>query len=54
VGVSKEVDQSIRVLLSDRGMSVLPVVLFNCNIAFYGGLASVELIVKKLEECACD
>jgi len=54
VGVSKEVDQSIRGLISDKGMSVLPVVLFNGNIAFYGGLASATLIEEKLKEYTND
>jgi len=54
VGVSKEVDQSIRHLIADKGMSVLPVVLFNGNIAFYGGLASATLIEEKLKEYAHD
>ena len=54
VGVSKEVDQSIRHLIADKGMSVLPVVLFNGNIAFYGGLASATLIAEKLKEYAYD
>jgi hypothetical protein len=54
VGVSKEVDQSIRHLIADKGMSVLPVVLFNGNIAFYGGLASATLIDEKLKEYAND
>ena len=54
VGVSKEVDQSIRGLISDKGMSVLPVVLFNGSIAFYGGLASAVLIEEKLKEYAYD
>ena len=47
VGVNKEVGQSIRRLISDKGMSVLPVVLFNGNIAFYGGLASAKFINEK-------
>jgi len=54
MGVSKEVDQSIRHLIADKGMSVLPVVLFNGNIAFYGGLASAVLIGEKLKEYAHD
>ena len=54
VGVSKEVDQSIRHLIADKGMSVLPVVLFNGNIAFYGGLASATLIDEKLKEYTND
>jgi len=48
VGVSEEVDEAIRHLIADKGMSVLPVVLFNGNIAFYGGLASATLIEEKL------
>ncbi|MCL2841831.1 MAG: hypothetical protein FWE05_13815 [Defluviitaleaceae bacterium] len=54
VDVSKEIDQSIRHLIADKGMSVLPVTLFNGNIAFYGGLASATLIDEKLKEYACD
>jgi len=52
VGVSKDVDTTIRGLIADKGMSVLPVVLFDGNIAFYGGLASATLIEGKLKECA--
>ena len=54
VGVSKEVDTTIRCLIADKGMSVLPVVLFNGNIAFYGGLASAALIEERLKGCTCD
>jgi len=54
VGVSKDVDQFIRGLISEKGMSVLPVVIFNGNVAFYGGLASAVLIEEKLKECTCD
>ena len=53
-GLSKEVDKTIRELVAEKGMSVLPVVIFDDKIAFYGGLASAELIEKKLGECACD
>jgi len=53
-GVSKEVDKSIRKMISGKGMSVLPVVLFSGNIAFYGGLASAALIEAKLKEGICD
>ena len=49
IGVSKDVDTSIRSLIADKGMSVLPVVLFNGEIAFYGGLASAALIEEKLK-----
>jgi len=52
VGVSKDVDTTIRGLIADKGMSVLPVVLFDGDIAFYGGLASATLIEEKLKECA--
>ena len=54
VGVSKEVDKSIRNLIADKGMSILPITLFNGNIAFYGGLASVALVDEKLKECTYD
>jgi len=54
VGVSKDVDASLRSLIADKGMSVLPVVLFDGNIAFYGGLASAALIEEKMKECFCD
>ena len=54
VGVSKDVDTTIRGLIADKGMSVLPVVLFDSNIAFYGGLASAVLIEEKLKGCLCD
>ena len=54
VGVTKEVDAFIRRLIADKGMSVLPVVIFDGNIAFYGGLASTTLIAEKLKECTCD
>ena len=54
IGVSKEVDTSIRSLIANKGMSVLPVVLFDGNIAFYGGLASAALIEQKLKEGICD
>jgi len=53
-GVSKDVDTLIRGLITDKGMSVLPVVLFDGNIAFYGGLASAALIEEKLKESICD
>jgi hypothetical protein len=49
-GVSKEVGQSIRALINDKGMSVLPTVIFNGSIAFYGGLASAAFIQEKLLE----
>jgi len=52
VGVSKDVDAIIRGLIADKGMSVLPVVLFDGSIAFYGGLASAALIETKLKGCA--
>ena len=54
LGLSKEVDGVIRKLIADKGMSVLPVVIFGGKIAFYGGLASVNLIEEKLKECICD
>ena len=54
LGLCKEVDGTIRSLISDKGMSVLPVVLFNGAIAFYGGLASVALVEEKLGACVCD
>jgi len=54
VGVSKEVDAFIRGLITDKGMSVLPIVIFNGEVAFYGGLASSTLIKEKLKECAYD
>ena len=54
IGLSKEVDNSIRSLISDKGMSVLPVIIFDGNVAFYGGLASAVLIEEKLKECICD
>ena len=54
LGLSKEVDGAIRKLIADKGMSVLPVVIFNGTIAFYGGLASATLIEEKLKECAYD
>ena len=52
VGVSKDVDTTIRGLIADKGMSVLPVVLFNGSVIFYGGLAAATLIEEKLKECA--
>jgi len=52
-GVSKEVDESIRRLIANKGMSVLPVVIFNGKVAFYGGLASAVLIEEKLRGCIC-
>ena len=54
LGLSKEVDGTIRKLLADKGMSVLPVVIFDGNMAFYGGLASTALIEEKLKECMYD
>jgi len=53
-GVSKETDEFIRSLITDKGMSVLPVVIFDDNVAFYGGLASSDLIGEKLRECIND
>ena len=48
LGLGKEVDETIRNLIADKGMSVLPIVIFNGSIAFYGGLAAAELIEEKL------
>jgi len=53
-GVSRGVDTFIRSLISDKGMSILPVVLFDGKVAFYGGLASVTLIEEKLKGCICE
>jgi len=52
LGLSKEVDTAIKNLIADKGMSVLPVVIFNGTIAFYGGLASAELVEEKLTNTA--
>lgn len=54
LGLCKEVDGKIRSLISDKGISVLPVVLFNGIIAFYGGLASAALVEEKLGACISD
>ena len=48
LGLGKEAGEAIQNLLNSKGMSVLPVVLFNGAIAFYGGLASSQLIEEKL------
>ena len=48
IGVSKEVDKTVRELIATKGMSVLPIVFFDGSIAFYGGLASVKLIEEKM------
>ena len=48
IGVSKEVDKTVRELIATKGMSILPIVFFNGSIAFYGGLASVNLIEEKM------
>ena len=52
LGVNKEVDETIRKLIAEKGMSVLPVVIFDNIIAFYGGLASAAVIEEKLNAAA--
>ena len=54
LGLRKEVDGTIRKLIADKGISILPVVIFDGTIAFYGGLASATLIEEKLRGCFCD
>lgn len=49
LGLGKEIGDTVRRLMSSKGMSVLPVVIFNTEIAFYGGLASIGLIEEKLD-----
>jgi len=48
LNVGKEIGKTVRKLVTSKGMSVLPIIIFNNMIAFYGGLASVELIEEKL------
>jgi len=48
IGLSKEVDKTVRELIASKGMSVLPIVFFDGSIAFYGGLASANLIEEKM------
>lgn len=48
LGLGKDVGDAVRTLMASKGMSVLPIVIFNSTIAFYGGLAAAELIEEKL------
>ena len=48
LGLGKEIEKSVKDLIQSKGMSVLPVVIFGDAIAFYGGLASEEIIEEKL------
>jgi len=50
LGLSKETDTAIKSLLAEKGMSVLPVVIFNEMIVFYGGLASAAIVEEKLTQ----
>jgi len=49
LGLGKDIGDAVRSLISEKGMSVLPIIIFDTTIAFYGGLASVELIEEKLD-----
>ena len=51
LGLSKAVDTEIRKLVADKGMSVLPIVIFGGTIAFHGGVASANLVEEKLRGC---
>ena len=48
LGLDKEIDNQIKSLIAAKGMSVLPIVIFDGTIAFYGGLASAQIIEEKL------
>jgi len=48
IGLSKEADKAVRELIASKGMSILPIVFFDGSIAFYGGLASANLIEEKI------
>ena len=50
LGLSKEIDETIRGLIAAKGMSILPVVILNGKIAFYGGLASSDMIENVMQE----
>jgi len=50
LGLGKEIDDAVLGLIKSRGMNVLPVVIINGKIAFYGGLASASLIEDKINE----
>ena len=48
LGLGKKVDEETKSLITAKGMSVLPIVIFDDTIVFYGGLASAKLIEEKL------
>ena len=52
LGLGEKTDKAVRELVGGKGMSVLPVVIFDGAIAFYGGLASAGLIEEKLDLAA--
>ena len=52
LGLGKETGEAIQNLIASKGMSVLPLVVFNDTIAFYGGLASAQMIEEKLNIAA--
>jgi len=52
LGLGADIGDEVQKLITTKGMSVLPVVIFDSAIAFYGGLASAELIEEKLSMAA--
>ena len=52
LGLGRDADEAVRSLIIKNGLSVLPVIIFNGVTAFYGGLASAEIIAEKLKESA--
>lgn len=50
LGLGKQTGDAIKSLLSEKGLGILPIILFNGMIAFYGGVASAELVKQKMLE----
>jgi hypothetical protein len=48
LGMGKANSEAVRSLFSSKGISALPIVFFNNEIAFYGGIPSASVIREKM------